>query len=74
MTAEIPLHSEKYGDMVALVDDEDAELVAGYTWNPHKRQHSKTFYAQAKIYVDDKRKTVYMHSLIAGANPGTTRV
>lgn len=33
---EIELHSEKYPGLVALVDDEDYELVSGYRWHPDK--------------------------------------
>jgi len=63
MTVEIPLSSRKYPGLVALVDDEDYELVAGYTWYPMK--HGRTFYAQAHVPGSGHRgKNVRMHRLI----------
>lgn len=63
---EIPLSSERHPGLVALVDDEDAELVAGHTWWLFDGTTSKTVYAYTQI----AGKTVYMHRLIAGAAPG----
>lgn len=58
MTVEIPLSSKKYPGLVALVDDHDADLVAGHSWYPAKID--KTFYAQANA----AGRTVLMHRLV----------
>lgn len=60
---EIPLSSRKYPGLVALVDDADAELVAGYNWYPVKRE--RTFYVKAHIPGSGiNSKKVYLHRLI----------
>lgn len=62
---EVPLSSKKYPGLVALVDDEDAELVAGYTWYPFKP--GKTFYAKAHVPGSGSPgKTIHMHQLVSG--------
>jgi hypothetical protein len=60
MTIEIPLTQGK----VALIDDEDLQLVSGYKW--YARDSKCTFYAIA--HEPGTHRTVYMHRLIA--NPG----
>lgn len=60
---EIPLSSQMYPGLVALVDDTDYELVSGYTWVPEKVKGSRTFYASARV---DGRK-IMMHQLIMNA-------
>ena len=57
---EIPLSQGK----VALVDDEDYELVSQYRWAADRRR--KSWYARTKI----NRKPVYMHRLILGCVKG----
>jgi hypothetical protein len=60
---EIPLSSRKYQGLVALVDDEDAELVAGYSWSAHKE--GQTFYAIAHVPgCGSPGQSVKMHRLI----------
>lgn len=63
---EIPLSSKKYPGLVALVDDEDAELVAGYVWCPVKDRN--TFYAYAHVPGSGPSTTtgkkIKMHRLI----------
>ena len=60
----VELQSEKYPGLVALVDDADHPLVIGYVWRPVKVRN--VFYAYTTI----AGKTVYMHRLIMGAQPG----
>jgi len=63
MTVEIPLHSRKYTGLVAIVDDEDAELVEGYSWCQFKAK--KTFYATARVPGSgDPGQMILMHRLI----------
>jgi hypothetical protein len=63
VTIEIPLNSKKYPGLVALVDDEDYELVKDYSWHPQK--NCRTFYASATTRKPDGSKTiVHMHKLI----------
>lgn len=64
----IPLHSRKYPDLYALVDEADAELVSGYRWYP-KPGRGNTFYA---IAFPDGR-AMYMHRLLI-ANAGEMMV
>lgn len=60
---EIPLLSKKYPGLVALIDDDDADLVAGYSWRVDKRP--RTVYAKAYVPGTWARsKDVYMHRLI----------
>lgn len=60
----VGLQSTKYPGLVALVDDADALLVEGHVWRPVKVRD--TFYAYTTI----AGKTVYMHRVIMGAQPG----
>lgn len=60
----IPLHSRKYPDLFAIVDEADAELVNQYRWNPLR--HKSGFYATAR----ESQKTVYLHRLIVGFPEG----
>jgi hypothetical protein len=60
----VELHSEKHPGLVALVDDSDEYLIAGHVWRPTKVRD--TFYAYTII----AGKTVYMHRMIMGAQPG----
>lgn len=63
---EIPLTQ----GMVALVDDEDYELVSQYRWQALRGR--RTFYAQAKTPRRDGRQTsMSMHRLILGLMGGT---
>ena len=56
---------------VALVDDEDYDLVMQYRWNVYEKIRTGTRsngpYAQAPVYLEDGRQTsVRMHKLITG--------
>lgn len=55
---------EMAGGHFALVDDEDFATVSLYRWS------GKAGYARATIYVDGRKKCLYMHRLIMGAGPG----
>lgn len=67
---EVPLSSRTYPGLIAVIDDEDAALISGYTWVPSKRE--KTFYAYAYVRGTSRRghENAAMHRLIAGAAPG----
>ncbi len=52
---------------VAMIDDEDFELVNAYKWRVGDK---KVKYAITDIKVDGKYKTVRMHRLIMGAKKG----
>ena len=54
---------------VAIIDDEDAELVSGYRWRVLVQPH--TCYAIARLpRLNGKQRTMYLHRLIVGAKPG----
>lgn len=61
MTIEIPLSQGK----VAIIDDEDFDLVSGYNWCANKR--GRSWYAITSIYSDGRRQgSLHMHRLILG--------
>lgn len=68
----IPLHGNLAAGRVALVDDEDYELVMQYRWNVWEKGGSETRrkdgpYAQASIRIGPGRtSTIRMHKLITG--------
>lgn len=47
---------------VALVDDEDFELLNSFKWCAHKRRH--TYYACRNFRLNGKSATLYMHQAI----------
>lgn len=51
------------GAFVALVDDADEALVAGYTWQPIVRKYGR-IYARTKKQIDGLRRVRYMHRVI----------
>lgn len=58
-TLEIPLTQGR----VAVIDVEDADLIAPYKW--HAVRHRRTFYAVRAVKLDSgDRKQRYMHSVI----------
>ena len=53
--------------MVALIDEEDWELVRGYRWRAFKGPTNNTWYALTSVRRDDGgQRGVYMHRLILG--------
>jgi hypothetical protein len=63
----IPLHSRKYPGLMALADDEDAELLAQYRWYPlvDRAGNQVRIYAIADVGRKPHR-TIKMHTLITG--------
>ena len=56
---------------VALIDEEDFELVSRYKWHAQRVRHTNSFYAQTNISMPDGSKThLQMHRLIMNAQPG----
>lgn len=55
---EIPLTQ----GMTAIIDDQDAELVAGYTW--HAAHVHQSFYAQTRVVLNGRPTSLQMHRLI----------
>ncbi len=53
---------------VALVDDEDFEVVNQFIWYP--RKGVSTIYARANDYENKKQRRVDMHRLVMNAQPG----
>jgi len=53
---------------VALIDDEDYELVSGYEWHLHRDRNAN--YARTSVSRNGKRARVYMHRLIMDAPKG----
>lgn len=54
--------------LVALVDEADYHLVAGFHWTAHRDNY--VWYVQSGIYRDGRRYTVHMHKLIIPGFPG----
>lgn len=65
----IPLYGKIAAGRVALVDDQDYALVAGYRWSVKQERrlgyHHQGPYAQANVRLPDGRRTmIRMHNLI----------
>jgi hypothetical protein len=54
---------------VAVIDDEDADLVTGFKWYPMKTKEGK-IYAAGWKHVPPGRFFVHLHRLIMNAQPG----
>lgn len=66
---DVRLHGRIAAGRVALVDDEDYELVMRHCWRVLEQKipgHQVRSYARASAYRDGNRTTIYMHALIAG--------
>jgi len=64
---EIPLTQNQ----IALIDDEDFEIVSKYKWSALWNPCTKSFYAKTDIAKPDgKRTRVQMHRLVMNAQPG----
>lgn len=64
---EIIVHSKKYGNQTALIDDCDFRIVSGYHWMLRKYNTVQYAYAKSK---DPGRHYVDMHRLIVGCPEG----
>lgn len=63
----MPLHGDVAAGRVALVDEEDYELVSQYRWHASKVPASRTFYARTKItHPDGSKSDILMHNLLTG--------
>jgi hypothetical protein len=58
------------GGLVALVDDEDYEVVVGYAWCGITHPRRRTSYAMANIPGTRPQRNIYLHRLIMGAPSG----
>jgi hypothetical protein len=57
--------------LVAVIDDEDADLVVGFKWYAMKApQHTDRFYAAGWKHMPPGRYFVHLHRLIMNAQPG----
>jgi hypothetical protein len=68
---EVPLYGKKAAGRVALVDDEDYELVMQHRWHVIERSATERRshygpYAQTHIYRQGGRTTIRMHVLLTG--------
>lgn len=54
--------------MHAIVDMADATLVSAFSWYAHRG--GRTWYARADIGGRAGKQRIYLHRLIAGAQPG----
>jgi hypothetical protein len=66
----VQLHGKVAAGRVALVDDEDYDLVIGYRWNVFEQERpsgSRSLYAvSGSVWFSGKQSHVYMHKLITG--------
>src|SRR5215469_13359184 len=65
----VPLHGNLAAGRVALVDDEDYELVSQYRWNVYERRRASAPrihgpYAHGRMIGDHTYAKVYMHRLL----------
>lgn len=66
MMREIPLTSP--GGFVALIDEEDLDLVSAYSWHVVLTRAGMR-YARASVLVGSEVKSILMHRLVAAAPP-----
>jgi hypothetical protein len=59
---EIVVCSKKYGDRIALVDDEDYEKLYKFRWSLWARPKNNQYYAETTI----NKKKVFMHRFLMG--------
>lgn len=66
----VPLYGKKAAGRVALVDDEDYDLVKGYRWYLWERQapgrRTEGPYARARVFRNGGQGYISMHKLITG--------
>lgn len=55
---------------VAIVDDEDYELVSQYKWYANFNKYTQTYYAKHNYFLSGKYKYLHMHRLILGCSEG----
>lgn len=55
------------GDLVTLIDDEDAERVAAYSWKAYWTKRGKRYYVTSS---GTGGKTIYLHRFIMDASKG----
>jgi hypothetical protein len=63
---EIPLTQGQ----IALIDDEDYELVSKHKWHAQWDNHARKFYAATSIFTNGKWVSTSMHRLILNAHTG----
>jgi len=65
---ELIVKSEKHGEKIILIDDEDYNLIKNHTWRVGK--YGKNFYVITTIFKNKKPKTIRMHRMITKAPKG----
>ena len=59
---ELIIPTNKYGNKIVLIDDEDFDLIKNFTW--HIQFDKGNFYARCNTIVDGKRKSPKLHRMI----------
>lgn len=72
MQVDFPLHGSlaKRLGLVARIDASELHTVSPFKWYAVQRNRSATFYAATGVWDGEKKRTMYMHRVIMGAEAG----
>lgn len=68
--AEIEINSKKYGIMYSKIDSCNIEKIKNYQWGISYNKVKTNYYVASKIYVNGKKRTVYLHRFILNVPKG----
>jgi hypothetical protein len=65
---EFQANSNKLGDQIVIIDKDDWNIIEGYTWYPHKTNHSNLIYIVCTERKNKTKRNIRINRLIMGAN------